>query len=217
MDDITDHAFEEDPLQPDRCSVCGLKQKYHVYPEDSPLAFTKGRRDPDLAESLLDRVRDEMLYEQDAKWGWPRPDSFLEDDRPNTGEQDSDVEAWTLWSLFRRIEARSRELLGSNKASWQAILSEEIGEAYAVSEPTLRVAELIQVAAVALSHAQAIEEHRSPVHIPDDIRDSVAAHHPDKEILRFIPGDSIDLTEQDPASSFVACPELDGWLELVKP
>ena len=60
------------------------------------------------------------------------------------GAQD---DKWGWPRLFRR-----------NKPCWQAILGEEIGEVAREKDPEKRIAELIQVAAVALSWAQAIEE-----------------------------------------------------------
>lgn len=49
--------------------------------------------------------------------------------------------------------------------------------------------------------------------IPDWIRSHIEEMHPGWRISSLIQGDLLDLS-QDPGSSFVACLELDGWLEL---
>ncbi len=101
-------------------------------------------RDPDAAQELLDEVRREM-DRQDRKWGWPRPTAFLVDD---------DI----MPSLFRQCETSARWLFAHNRPCWMAILGEEIGEVAREADPQARRKELVQVAAVALSWAQAIEE-----------------------------------------------------------
>ena len=100
-------------------------------------------RDPGLAQLLLDEVRDEM-DRQDEKWPWPRPAHFLVDDRQ-------------LLRMFRTCEIISRKLFSRGLPCWMAIMGEEIGEV-ATADAALRREELVQVAAVCLSWAQAIEE-----------------------------------------------------------
>ena len=102
------------------------------------------RRQP---EDLLARVRSE-LASQDEKWGWPRPATFLERGRLSAG----------LDRAAADLEHESRRAFDEECASWFAILGEEVGEAFRERDPEALTEELIQVAAVALSWAQAIEE-----------------------------------------------------------
>lgn len=53
-------------------------------------------------------------------------------------------------------------------------------------------------------------------YVPQDIREDVDRKQPGTYIRAFKRGTSIDLSQQHPASAFVACPELGGWLELRK-
>ena len=88
---------------------------------------------------------------QDEKWGWPRPTEFLDDDQAHRRD------AISIPELFGKCEARARFLLFSGRPCWQAILGEELGEVARETDPEKRIVELIQVAAVALSWAQAIQ------------------------------------------------------------
>ena len=97
-------------------------------------------RTPDvLAEVAAERDR------QDARWG-------------EQNHQDLPVgPPWNTWSLLgAAIEALSRDQLHRG-ATWAPILMEEVGEAFqARSRDQLR-AELVQVAAVAVSWVEAID------------------------------------------------------------
>ncbi len=53
------------------------------------------------------------------------------------------------------------------------------------------------------------------IEIPQKILDRLAEHQPGMRIVAMVRGSSIDLSRQKPGRSFVAAPELDGWLELV--
>ena len=115
-------------------------------------------RDPVTAEALLDRLREEMLIRQDEKWGWPRPVEFLEDDFG--APEDVTI---SLSEIFDEMETRSRFLFRERRPCWEAIIGEEIGEVGRTGERSGdRVKELIEVAAVALSWAQAILEQDRP-------------------------------------------------------
>ncbi len=107
------------------------------------MSWGKPWRPPMKMECLMDCVREEMRR-QDEKWGWPRPVKFLEDD--------DDLHGVFVW-----LEKKARQLFAKGKPCWMAILGEEIGEVARESKE-VRIAELVQVAAVALSWAQAIEE-----------------------------------------------------------
>lgn len=89
------------------------------------------------AEMLRERVR------QDAKWG--------EQNHPDgTGRRCDQVSAHAQREACERA---FREGWGS----WSSILRAEVAEAFAESDPTLLRAELIQVAAVAVAWAEAID------------------------------------------------------------
>ena len=89
---------------------------------------------------LLRRVEQE-IERQDRRWG----DQSRHPDQPD---------AWAKLSAL--LEAESRASLHRGP-TWAAILGEEVGEAFQADSPEARVTELVQVAAVALQWASAIQ------------------------------------------------------------
>ncbi len=102
-------------------------------------------RPQSLRDKLLRMVETET-DRQDQMWPWPRPASFLRN-----------FEAAHIADLASELERISRDLL-ERHPTWHAILGEEVGEAMCETDPGRRVVELVQVAAVAVSWAQAILE-----------------------------------------------------------
>lgn len=89
-----------------------------------------------LAEVAAERAR------QDAKWG--------EQNHPDgTGEE------WM--AMARKARAVCDRAAASGAVTWMHILQEEALESFAEADPAKLRAELIQVAAVAVSWAQAID------------------------------------------------------------
>lgn len=95
---------------------------------------------------LLRRVEQE-IERQDRRWG----DQSRHPDQPNSGPS---ADAWAKLSAL--LEAESRASLHRGP-TWAAILGEEVGEALQSDSPEARVTELVQVAAVALQWASALQ------------------------------------------------------------
>ncbi|NBE80329.1 hypothetical protein GVV04_04855 [Micromonospora sp. NEAU-HG-1] len=92
-----------------------------------------------------------MLYEiarersrQDVQWG--------EQNHPDGTEE-------SRWDKEAAVRARAlcQHLAARGELTWTAILSEEIAEAYAETDPAKLREELIQVAAVAVAWVEAID------------------------------------------------------------
>jgi hypothetical protein len=95
---------------------------------------------------VLGEVADER-EQQDKKWG--------EQNHPDgTGGTDA---AWLAGVLRKYCDDTHRADVGT----WASILAEEVGEAFAESDPTALRTELIQVAAVAASWVEAIDRRVS--------------------------------------------------------
>jgi hypothetical protein len=107
-------------------------------------AGSRAARDPQHAQMLLDRVRDEMAR-QDERYPWPRTFPLR--------QRSAMIEAKLL-----QAEQIARQDFAEGCPSWVAILAEEVGGAAGERDPVALVEELVQVAAVALSWAQALEE-----------------------------------------------------------
>ncbi|MFG3709503.1 hypothetical protein [Micromonospora sp. NPDC047730] len=95
-----------------------------------------------------------VLYEvarersrQDAKWG--------EQNHPDGTDE-------SRWDKEAAVRARAlcQHLAARGELTWDAILSEEIAEAFAESDPAKLRAELIQVAAVAVAWVEAIDRRQ---------------------------------------------------------
>jgi len=110
-------------------------------------------RDADRSLILLDLLSDEMKR-QDRKWGWPRSEVLLESSLALAAKL-TDAEEYARHLLDKKTPWFALE----KKAGWLAILAEEIGEVSRENDPQQRITELIQVAAVSLSWAQAIQEN----------------------------------------------------------
>jgi len=95
---------------------------------------------------LIARMESEIAR-QDARWG----DQSRHPDQPNSGPS---ADAWAKLSAL--LEAESRASLHRG-ATWAAILGEEVGEAFQADAPEDRIKELVQVAAVAIQWASAIQ------------------------------------------------------------
>lgn len=115
-------------------------------------------RDAERADALLEFVQYEMSS-QDRKWGWPKPESLRRESK-------------TLTSMAKAAEAVARCEMELDRTSWLGILLEEVGEVARAEDENKQVDELIQVAAVAVSWAQALVEayvRASPVEdLPDE-------------------------------------------------
>lgn len=97
-------------------------------------------------ERVLDDVRDERRRQRD-KWG-----DGSSNDHPDGTEA-------TNYSRAQRDEAQRRTIYAAkySQATWRHILDEEVCEAFAEVDPVLLRAELVQVAAVAVSWIEAID------------------------------------------------------------
>ena len=96
------------------------------------------------SEELVKELCAEMSR-QDEKWGWPFWDGALEDDQ-------------VIVLRLADAESVARRAMAEGRVSCVGVLAEEVSEAARETDPEKRVAELVQVAAVALSWAQAIQE-----------------------------------------------------------
>ena len=95
--------------------------------------------------SALDDVKAERAR-QDARFG--------EQNHPNgTGRHFAD--------MAREARESCDEEFGHGNGTWQHILSEEVAEAFAESDPVKLRAELVQVAAVACAWIEAIDRRNS--------------------------------------------------------
>lgn len=106
---------------------------------------------------VLDEVFDER-ERQHAKWGEQNhPDGT--GGEPSATRSLSDVEA--LREIRRRHAAETKRLCDAaaaeGRCTWRLILREEVDEAVAEDDPEKLRAELIQVAAVAVSWIEAID------------------------------------------------------------
>jgi len=112
-----------------------------------------------------ERVAREVVAErlrQDGKWG-------EQNHRDGTGESVN----WVLYlppggdarSAGQQISENARDLCQENFfadfGTWLDVLREEVAEAFAESDPARLRAELIQVAAVAVAWAEAIDRRQS--------------------------------------------------------
>jgi hypothetical protein len=103
---------------------------------------------PVIAEVIAERRR------QDERWG--------EQNHPDgTGPE----EIWELTGTAAQVAFSARAECKHNFAAccgtWLDVLLEEVAEAFAESDPTKLRAELIQVAAVAVAWAEAIDRRAS--------------------------------------------------------
>lgn len=92
------------------------------------------------------QVAEEVVRErarQDELWGEQNHENGT--GRPGSAE------------LRDRLRSRCDERFAGHKGAWDDILVEEVAEALAESDPTLLRAELIQIAAVAVAWAEAID------------------------------------------------------------
>lgn len=90
-----------------------------------------------------------------------------------------DVARMTVYATILEMAAQDRKF-----TSWQAILGEEVGESAREASVAGKLHELVQVAAVALSHAQALAEslgNREIFDLLTDIETEIA--RPPKNIL----------------------------------
>lgn len=97
--------------------------------------------------TVLQEIQEERAR-QDAKWG--------EQNHPDgTG-----ISPWDQQSAdFARLRCQSNFNL--NRGTWRDVLSEEVAEAYAESDPARLREELIQVAAVATQWVEAIDRRNA--------------------------------------------------------
>lgn len=101
----------------------------------------------DTTYEVLAEVAEERRH-QDAKWG--------EQNHPDgTGTK---LDAATRELTRENCDAEHR----AGRGAWRHILSEEVMEAYAESDPAKLRAELIQVAAVAVGWIEAIDRRAHP-------------------------------------------------------
>lgn len=96
---------------------------------------------------LLDRVHLERVQQHES-WGPQDHPSLYSEDALRRWERQA--ESWKAINDAREAEGT---------LSWDGILLEEVYEALSETEPTLRIAELIQVAAVALAEAESIQKY----------------------------------------------------------
>jgi hypothetical protein len=113
--------------------------------------WAKGMSQPVGQQLVIEHVISER-DSQDEKWG-PAPQSFL-DRLDGTAYPDSAEIA----DMAREL---TEEAAREGTLSWSAILLEEVYEAMAESDPDKLYAELIQVAAVAVSWAETIKARQS--------------------------------------------------------
>jgi len=110
------------------------------------------------AEVLAD-IDDERDY-QDSKWGeqnWPDGTGDL---RRILYMTDSNLDLRSGRELADIFRAKCKNRHAAGALTWRDILLEEVFEAMAEEDPVKLRAELIQVAAVATSHAQAIDRRQ---------------------------------------------------------
>lgn len=100
---------------------------------------------PDVTRALAAVATE--LKRQDDKWGVQ--------DHPD------DVEAGHWVPRGEALEFTARYSLSEETVSWAAILAEEVGEALQADDPEALRAELVQVAAVAIQWAAAIDRRES--------------------------------------------------------
>lgn len=105
-----------------------------------------GKRNQARARALLREVAAEMAR-QDAKWSWPL--TFP------ASRRDRGVERY-----LEQAELVARHQFAAGRPSWTAVLGEEAGEVARETDPERLEGELIQLAAVCLSWAQASREER---------------------------------------------------------
>lgn len=108
------------------------------------------------ANAALAEVADERVR-QDAKWGEQNhPDgtgtNWVDQIRPAFGWNGSEAEHA---AKLARVDCQRAARRGD--VTWLRILREEVAEAFAETEPAALRAELIQVAAVAVAWAEAID------------------------------------------------------------
>lgn len=132
----------------------------------------------DLADEILTDLADEVVaerIEQLEKWGRQDHPSFL-------GETDLRKYA-SQESYYKQInDARVK----ADKLCWDTILLEEVFEALAEPDPSLRRAELIQVAAVALAEVESLDRLLADDDFDPEPGEPIAA-----EGLRLVADDSI--------------------------
>lgn len=94
--------------------------------------------------AVLEEVAAER-WSQDQKWG--------AQDHPDGTADNPTLRA--AWAMSARDECNRAAKLG--KLTWRHIMSEEVAEAHAESDPAKLRAELIQVAAVAVAWIESID------------------------------------------------------------
>lgn len=122
----------------------------------------------DVERSALDEVKDE-LQRQDAKWGEQnRPDGTGADVVPLIGvwinlpgHDTAGLEDYDADEIAHAAKQACDSAARYGKVTWRDILLEEVFEALAEEGATALRAELIQVAAVAVQWAQAIDRREA--------------------------------------------------------
>jgi len=114
------------------------------------------------AEHKTSRVLAEVACErvaQDAKWGEQNhPDGLDVEEHFDGRAQDGANLGWLIESWGRRmLDAKSDRGAEGSASYWVGILMEEVGEAMQAQSASALRAELIQVAAVAVSWVEAID------------------------------------------------------------
>ena len=109
------------------------------------------------AEDVIAEVRAERRR-QDAKWG--------EQNHPDGTGRAPHAENWGVADgssgyIRDRLTQRCQARFEIGVGAWLDILAEEVAEAFAEDDPALLRAELIQVAAVAVSWVEAIDRRPS--------------------------------------------------------
>jgi hypothetical protein len=108
-----------------------------------------------LAEVHAERLR------QDAKWGEQNHPDVFDDNRRDRAHYAAMASYWKQKNA-NRVEVGN--ILGTpsdRNAAWDGILLEEVFEALAEEEPGALRAELVQVAAVAVAHIEAIDRREA--------------------------------------------------------
>jgi hypothetical protein len=121
---------------------------------NAPLVYWELEEVGDRSSSRLLKILNEVKSEierQDERFPWPREAGHMDF---LSGDIDDRSKALTA---LMDCEAPGRHE-NETRPTWASILAEEVGEFAATSDPTNARAEAVQVAAVAVSIVQAIDE-----------------------------------------------------------
>lgn len=109
---------------------------------------------------------------QEARWGQQNhPDSYAADDRYTPASYSRSADYWKRVNAERVAEQNALGTPPDRNSAWDGILLEEAFEALAETDPALRRAELIQVAAVAVAMIEALDRRVLGPHGPEKAAD----------------------------------------------